>query len=50
MQISKSVFGEWLSGLRVGITGQVYVEEHLLIQLINKDGNVKLVYDSEDKT
>ena len=46
---TSAYFGEWLGSLRAGFTDQVDVSlgEHVLIQLIDRDGNVTQVYDSE---
>jgi hypothetical protein len=46
---TSAYFGEWLGSLRAGFTDHVNVNigEHVLIQLIDKDGNVTQAYDSE---
>lgn len=43
-------FGEWLGNLRVGFHEEINLEasEHLLIRAIDKDGNEKVLYDSNN--
>lgn len=43
-------FGEWLGKLRAGFTDEINMSasEHLVIKLIDKDGNESIAYDSND--
>lgn len=46
---TSAYFGEWLGTLRAGFvdTVNVSISEHLLIKVIDKNGNVTQVYDSD---
>lgn len=46
---TSAYFGEWLGKIRIGLTDNVSISEHLSITMIDKDGAVTQIYDSAVK-